>query len=55
VWCVWSGLVLWGNWNWWVLVGTCGVYGVVCYSGVIGIGGYWWVRVMCTERFGVVG
>jgi hypothetical protein len=55
VWCLWNCLVLWGNRKWWVLVGTCGVYGAVCYCGVIGIGKYWWVRAVCVERFGIVG
>jgi hypothetical protein len=55
VWCVSSGMELWGNWNWWILVGTCGVYGAICYCGVIGICGYWWVRVVFMELFGIVG
>jgi hypothetical protein len=38
----------------WILLGTCGVYGVVWCYGVIGIGGYSWVRVVCMEWFGVV-
>jgi hypothetical protein len=36
-------------------VGTWGVYGVVWYCGVIGIGGYCWVLVVFIKQFGIVG